>query len=206
MAKLKVLIADDHAIVRMGLRSILDTQKDIEVVGDADDGKSAIGETLRLRPDVVVMDLMMPVLNGMKATEEILRQQPSTRILLLTSYGMADDVAHALELGAAGALSKGLASTDLLAAIRDVAAGRTVISPEIRKNISEHPPVPQLTDRQVKILQAIADGSSNKEVADRMNIRIDSVQEHITAIVHKLGASNRTEAVAIALRKHLLKT
>ena len=206
MAKTKVLIADDHAIVRMGPRSILDTQKDIEVVGDADDGKSAIGETLRLRPDVVVMDLMMPVLNGMKATEEILRQQPSTRILLLTSYGMADDVAHALELGAAGALSKGLASTDLLAAIRDVAAGKTVISPEIRKNISEHPPVPQLTDRQVKILQAIADGSSNKEVADRMNIRIDSVQEHITAIVHKLGASNRTEAVAIALRKHLLKT
>ena len=205
MAKIKVLIADDHAIVRMGLRSILDTQKDIEVVGDADDGKSAISETLRLQPDVVVMDLMMPVLNGMKATEEILRQQPSTRILLLTSYGMADDVAHALELGAAGALSKGLASTDLLAAIRDVATGKTVISPEIRKNISEHPPVPQLTDRQVKILQAIADGSSSKEVADRLNIRIDSVQEHITAIVHKLGASNRTEAVAIALRKHLLK-
>ena len=197
MAKIKVLIADDHAIVRMGLRSILDTQKDIEVVGDAEDGKIAISETLRLRPDVVVMDLMMPVLNGMKATEEILRQQPSTRILLLTSYGMADDVAHALELGAAGALSKGLASTDLLAAIRDVAAGKTVISPEIRKNISEHPPVPQLTDRQVKILQAIADGSSSKEVADRLNIRIDSVQEHITAIVHKLGASNRTEAVAI---------
>ena len=205
MAKIKVLIADDHAIVRMGLRSILDTQRDIEVVGDADDGKSATSETIRLKPDVVVMDLMMPVLNGMKATEEILRQQPSTRILLLTSYGMADDVAHALELGAAGALSKGLASTDLLTAIRDVAAGKTVISPEIRKNISEHPPVPQLTDRQVKILQAIADGSSNKEVADRLNIRIDSVQEHITAIVHKLGAANRTEAVAIALRKHLLK-
>ena len=205
MAKTKVLIADDHAIVRMGLRSILDTQKDIEVVGDADDGKSAISETLRLRPDVVVMDLLMPVMNGMKATEEILRQRPSTRILLLTSYGMADDVAHALELGAAGALSKGLASTDLLAAIRDVAAGKTVISPEIRKNISEHPPVPQLTERQIKILQAIAAGSSSKEIADRLNIRIDSVQEHITAIVHKLGASNRTEAVAIALRKHLLK-
>ena len=205
MAKIKVLIADDHAIVRMGLRSILDTQSDIEVVGDADDGKSATSETIRLKPDVVVMDLMMPVLNGMKATEEILRQQPSTRILLLTSYGMADDVAHALELGAAGALSKGLASTDLLAAIRDVAAGKTVISPEIRKNISEHPPVPQLTDRQIKILQAIADGSSSKEVANRLNIRIDSVQEHIAAIVHKLGAANRTEAVAIALRKHLLK-
>ena len=205
MAKIKVLIADDHAIVRMGLKSILGTQKDIEVVGDADDGKRAIVETLRLKPDVVVMDLMMPVMNGMEATEEILRQRPSTRILLLTSYGTADDIAHALELGAAGALSKGLASTNLLNAIRDVAAGKTVISPEIKKNIAEHPPVPQLTDRQIKILQSIADGSSNKEVADRLNIRIDSVQEHIAAIVRKLGASNRTEAVAIALRKHLLK-
>ena len=205
MAKIKVLIADDHAIVRMGLKSILDTQQDMSVVGDADDGKKAVDETSRLKPDVVVMDLMMPVMNGMKATEEILRRQPSTRILLLTSYGMADDVAHALELGAAGALSKGLASTDLLNAIRAVAAGETVISPEIRENIVRHPPVPQLTDRQIRILQAIADGSSNKEVAERLNIRIDSVQEHITAIVHKLGASNRTEAVAIALRKHLLK-
>ena len=206
MAKIKILIADDHAIVRMGLHSILDTQKDIEVIGTADDGEKAISETIRLKPDVVLMDLMMPVLNGTRATEEILLRQPSTRILLLTSYGMADDVAHALELGAAGALSKGLASSDLLNAIRDVAAGKTVISPEIRKNIAEHPPVPQLTDRQIKILQAIAGGSSNKEVADRLNIRIDSVQEHITAIVHKLGASNRTEAVAIALRKHLLNS
>lgn len=205
MAKIKVLIADDHAIVRMGLRSILGTQNDIEVVGDADDGKRAISETFRLKPDVVMMDLMMPVMNGLEATEEILRQRPVTRILLLTSYGMADDIAHALELGAAGALSKGLASTNLLNAIRDVAAGKTVISPEIKKNIAEHPPVPQLTDRQVKILQAIADGSSNKEVADRLNIRIDSVQEHIAAIVRKLGAANRTEAVTIALRKHLLK-
>ena len=205
MTKIRVLIADDHAIVRMGLKSILGTQKDIEVVGTADDGKSAISETARLRPDVVLMDILMPVMNGARATEEILRQQPATRILLLTSYGAADDVARALELGAAGALTKGLASANLLNAIRAVAAGKTVISPEIKKNIAEHPPVQQLTDRQIRILQAIADGLSNKEVAERLNIRIDSVQEHITAIVHKLGAANRTEAVAIALRKHLLK-
>ena len=206
MAKIKVLIADDHAIVRMGLKSILGTQKDIEVIGDADDGKNAIAETVRLKPDVILMDLMMPIMNGIRATEEILRLRPATRILLLTSYGQADDVAHALELGATGALTKGLASADLLNAIRAVAAGKTVVSPEIRKNIAKHPPVPQLTDRQVKILRAIADGASNKEVAERLNIRIDSVQEHITAIVHKLGASNRSEAVAIALRRQLLKT
>lgn len=205
MAKIRVLIADDHAIVRMGLKSILGTQKDIEVVGDADDGKSAISEATRLKPDVILMDLMMPVMNGARATEEILRRQPTTRVLLLTSYGGANDVARALELGAAGALTKGLASTNLLSAIRAVASGKTVVSPEIKKNIAEHPPVPQLTDRQIKILQSIAGGSSNKEVADRLNIRIDSVQEHIAAIVRKLGASNRTEAVAIALQKQLLK-
>lgn len=205
MTKIRVLIADDHAIVRMGLKSILGTQKDIEVVGTADDGKCAISESIRLKPDVILMDLMMPVMNGARATEEILRLQPTTRILLLTSYGEANDVARALELGAAGALTKGLASTSLLNAIRSVASGKTVVSPEIKRNIAEHPPVPQLTNRQIKILQSIADGSSNKEIADRLNIRIDSVQEHIAAIVRKLGASNRTEAVAIALQKKLLK-
>ena len=206
MTKTKVLIADDHAIVRIGLKSILGTQKDIEIVGEADDGQRAIAETARLKPDVVLMDLMMPVINGIKATEKILRHQPATRILLLTSYGNADDVAHALELGAAGALTKGLASVNLLSAIRAVVSGETVISPEIKKNIAEHPPVPQLTERQIRILQAVAEGLANKEVAERLNIRVDSVQEHITTIVHKLGASNRTEAVAIALRKHLLKS
>lgn len=205
MTKIKVLIADDHAIVRMGLKSILSTQKDIEVVGVADDGKSAISEATRLKPDVILMDLMMPVMNGAKATEEILRLQPATRILLLTSYGAANDVARALELGAAGALTKGLACANLLNAIRAVASGKTVVSPEIKKNIAENPPVPQLTNRQIRILQSIAAGSSNKEVANQLNIRIDSAQEHIAAIVRKLGASNRTEAVAIAIRKHLLK-
>ena len=205
MAKIKVLIADDHAIVRMGLASMLNAQKDIRAVGEAEDGKSAIEETLRTNPDVVLMDLMMPVLNGGKATEAILRERPQTRIILLTTFGTADDIAHALSLGAAGALTKGLASAELLTAIRRVAAGETVISPEIAKNIANSPPAKQLTAHQSQILQVIAKGLSNKEIADKLGIRGDTVQDQVKVILQKLGAANRAEAVAIALRKHLLK-
>ena len=206
MKKIKVLIVDDHAIVRMGLASILGTRKDIEVVGDAEDGASAIRKTQKLAPDVVLMDIVMPEMDGATATAEILRVRPDTKILILTSFGTADGIAHALDAGAAGALIKNVDYAELVDAIRAVATGETVISPEITKMLRESPPVPELTERQRDILESMTRGLTDADIARQFGISQNMAREHITAIYQKIGAANRAEAVAIALRKHLLKS
>ena len=206
MKKIKVLIVDDHAIVRMGLASILGTRKDIEVVGDAEDGASAIRKTQKLAPDVVLMDIVMPEMDGATATAEILRVRPGTKILILTSFGTADGIAHALDAGAAGALIKNVDYAELVDAIRAVATGETVISPEITKMLRESPPVPELTERQRDILESMTRGLTDADIARQFGISQNMAREHITAIYQKIGAANRAEAVAIALRKHLLKS
>ena len=206
MKKIKVLIVDDHAIVRMGLASILGTRKDIEVVGDAEDGASAIRKTQKLAPDVVLMDIVMPEMDGATATAEILRVRPDTKILILTSFGTADGIAHALDAGAAGALIKNVDYAELVDAIRAVATGETVISPEITKMLRESPPVPELTERQRDILESMTRGLTDADIARQFGISQNMAREHITAIYQKIGAANRAEAVAIALRKHLMKS
>ena len=203
--KIKVLIADDHAIVRMGLASLLGTKKDIEVVGEAEDGESAVRKAIKLEPDVVIMDLMMPKKDGVAATAEIHRQLPDTKIMILTSYGTSDGIAHALQCGANGALMKSTEFSEFVAAIRTIVGGGRVIAPEIERLLAEDPPVPDLTQRQAEILHSIMRGLTNADIAKQLSIREDSVKEHINAIFAKIGATNRTEAVAIALRKHLLK-
>ena len=205
MRKTRVLIVDDHAIVRMGIASILGTKKDIEVVGDAEDGETAVAKARRLSPDVVLMDIVLPEMDGAPATAEILRRQPSAKVLILTSFGAADGIAHALRAGATGALMKNIDYSELVDAIRTVAAGGTVIAPEIRKMLNESPPVPELTERQQAILRSMASGLRDTDIADQLHLTANGVREHITTIFNKIGAVNRAEAVAIALRKHLLK-
>lgn len=201
---IRVVIADDHAMVRMGLASLLGIETDIDVVGEADDGEAAVQTALYLKPDVVVMDLMMPKKDGAAATAEICARLPNTRILLLTSFGTADGVAHALDAGATGALMKNADFSQLVTSIRTVAAGGRAVSPEIEHFIKEDPPVQKLTPRQMDILASVVRGLTNDDIAKQFSIRRSSVKDHLTAIFMKLGASNRTEAVDIVHRKHLL--
>ena len=205
MKTIRILIVDDHAIVRMGLASILGTKKDLEVVGDAEDGADAIRKAQGLAPDVVLMDIVMPEMDGATATAEILKSCPGTKVLILTSFGEADGIAHALAAGASGALMKNIDYSELVEAIRSVAAGRSVIAPEIQKMLKESPPIPELTERQRNILLSMSRGLTDADIATQLKLTPNSVREHITTIFNKLDAANKTEAVAIALRKHLLK-
>ena len=203
--KIRVLIADDHKIVRAGLAALLGTEADIEVVGFAENGRDAVAQAEKLLPDVVIMDLMMPVMDGVEATAEIHGRLPRTKIMILTTYGTSDGIAHALSSGATGAFMKNADNADLAAAIRRVHGGERAISPEIQRQLELDPPIPSLTPRQMDILNSMTRGLSNPDIAKQLGIRRDGVKQHINAILQKIGASNRTEAVAIALRKHLLK-
>ena len=205
MDKIKVLIADDHAIVRTGLSMLLEAQGGFDVVGEVENGTDAVRLALRLKPDVVVMDLMMPEMDGIAATREIKAKAAGAKVLILTTSTVSDDLSRALNAGADGAIMKSAANAELVAAIRDIAAGKRTVSPEISRLISQDPPLPELTPRQKDILASMVRGLTNKDIARELGIRSDGVNQHIMAILEKLGAANRTEAVAIALRKHLLK-
>ncbi len=204
MKNTTILLADDHAIVRMGLASLLGTQDGLEVVGDAEDGESAVRKALELRPDVVIMDLMMPKKDGATATAEIHAALPETKIVVLTTFGTSDGIANALNAGATGALMKNAPNSQLVETIRAVAKGERAISDEVERLLEEDPPAQALTPRQMEILSGLTRGLTNQDIATELGIREDRVKEHVNVIFTKLGAANRTEAVAIALRKHLL--
>jgi len=205
MKKMTVFIVDDHAIVRMGLASLLGTKKDIEVVGDAGNGEAAIRKAVKLRPDVIIMDLVMPGMDGAETTKRLLEKIPEAKVLILTSYGASDGIAHALEAGALGAVIKTLEFSELVSTIHKVAAGERALSPEVEQILAEEPPVSILSPRQQEILHSLAKGLSNSDIATQLGISRAVVKEHEIALYAKMGAANRTEAVAIALRKHLLK-
>lgn len=206
MKKITVLIADDHTIVRIGLRTLLSYDEGIEVVGEARNGEQAVREAMRLAPDVVVMDLAMPKKDGVEATREILEMRPETRVLILTSYGTTDGIAHALEVGAAGAMMKTADDGKIVSTIKKIAGGATCVSPDIQRQLEANPPVPRLSARQREVLQLIVDGKTSKEIASMLGIRPDSVDDVTRALFEKMNVSNRIEAVAIALRRHLLET
>ena len=203
--KIKVLIADDHTIVRAGLTALLGTEKDIEVVGEAKNGAEAVSNAVELNPDIVIMDLMMPKMDGVEATKELLRKAPSVKTILLTTYGTSDGIAHALRAGARGAVLKNADNSELAKAIRIVAQGGDYISPDIRQQLAADPPVPDLTPRQSEILESMVRGLTDRDIAQQLRLSTESVSEHVGAIRQKIGAANRTEAVAIAMRKYLLK-
>ena len=205
MSKIRVLIADDHTIVRIGLKALLSYEPDIEVVGESRNGDEAVKSALQLHPDVVIMDLIMPKKDGVEATREIRSHLPQTKIMILTTFGTSDGIAHALEAGATGAMIKTADDTRIVSAIRKLAQGASCISPDVKRQISANPPVPVLSTRQKEVLKSITQGLTNKEISSQLGIRQDSVEDIINTVFMKLGAANRAEAVAIALRKQLLK-
>ena len=204
-SKVRVLIADDHSVVRMGLASLLGTAKNVEIAGEAVNGEDAVRKALKLRPDIVVMDIVMPKKDGVVATEEILAAAPETKVLILTTFGTSDDISRALQAGATGAIMKSATNHELLAAVQSVAQGKRFISAEVEGILANDPPIPELSQRQSEILESIARGLTNKEIATQLDISLESVKSHVKVILEKLEASSRTEAAAIAQRKNLLK-
>lgn len=205
MNDIRILLIDDHAVMRMGLASLLGTQAGLTIVGDAGDGETGVRKALKFRPDIVIVDLLMPGMDGVETTSRIKKVLPETKVLVLTTYGTADGIAHALEAGASGALVKTVELKELVAAIRAVTAGERVISPEIEQILTDDPPVPKLSPRQSEILASIVRGLSTEDVARQLGLSVQMVKEHLSVTYEKIGANNRAEAVAIALRKHLLK-
>ena len=197
MEKITVLLADDHAVVREGLRALLALEEDIEIVGEAQDGREAVELARKTSPDVVVMDLAMPVLNGLEATRQLLKRASTTRVLVLISYADDECVTHLTQAGATGYLTKQAAANDLAQAIRAVRRGKTFYSPEIAKRLRERESASPaggqlskrgraLTERESEVLQLIAEGFSNKEIASELGISIKTVEKHRQAAMHKL--------------------
>ena len=205
MKKISILLVDDHAVVRMGLATIISLRKELQVVAQAETGAEAIRLASEHKPDVVIMDLMMPEMDGAEATARLLEASPGSKVLILTTFGTSADVFRAVSAGASGAIMKDTTDDELLSAIRTVANGGTVFSSAIRKMMSEGTNPPDFTQKQLDILQSITRGLTNADIAKQLGISTDAAKQHTMVIFKKLGASNRAEAVTIALRKHLLK-
>ena len=205
MSKTRVMLVDDHTVVRMGLAAIINIAKDLVVCGEAENGNVAAELAKRLKPDVVVMDLMMPGMSGAEATAAVLKASPESKVLILTTFGAAAELSDAMAAGAIGAITKNLPSADLAAAIRDTAAGIHRLTPEIEQSLTELDEKPRFTPRQREVLDAITRGLSNDEIATLLEISKARVKQHLNEVYEKLSAANRAEAVAIAMRRHLLK-
>ena len=200
----KILIADDHEIVRSGLSLVLGYQKDFSVVGQASDGEEAVKLAHKLRPDIAILDLMMPVMDGAAATAAILKDNPDTHVVILTTYATSAEILKAMDAGASGALSKDASNVELVNALHDILAGRQVLSPDIRDLMLANDSVNTLTSRQHEILGYLAKGLSNRDIAQLLKIGEDGVKFHLRSLFSKLGAATRAEAVAIALRRQLI--
>lgn len=206
MKKTQVLLVDDHSVVRMGLAAIINLERDLHVCGEAENGAEAFARAAELKPDVIIMDLVMPGMDGADATAEVLKASPASKVLILTSFGASVDIAHALAAGASGAVTKNLSNSDLADAIRRTAAGERVLAPEIEYALREGEEDVQFTKREHEIIASITRGLTNQEIATMLGISRTRVKQHLKEAFNKLGAANRSEAIAIAMRKHLLKT
>ncbi|MGB2854733.1 MAG: response regulator transcription factor [Dehalococcoidia bacterium] len=210
MDKISVLIADDHPVVRQGLHSFLQLQDDIDIVGEAADGLEAVEKVAELLPDVVLMDLVMPKVDGIAAIRRITALSPSTRVLVLTSFSDDDKVFSAIKAGALGYLMKDSSPADLAEAIRAVYRGEPSLDPAIAKKVMEHLSKGEeviaeedLTIREKEVLRLIARGNSNKEIAASLRISEKTVKNHVTNILHKLHLSDRTQAALYAVRRKM---
>ena len=212
--KIRIVIADDHKVVREGTREILQKEIDLEVVGEAGNGEEAVELVRTLKPDVVIMDVAMPKLNGIEATKQIKIIEPGTAVLALTAYEYDQYVFALLEAGAAGYLLKDVRGQEVVEAIRAVHAGESVLHPVIARkalnhfvypeNKGESPKVQALTDREVEVLRLAARGHSNKEIAAELDLSIRTIQAHLGNIFNKLKVGSRTEAVISGLKVGLL--
>jgi NarL family two-component system response regulator LiaR len=207
---IRVLLTDDHAIVRKGVRALLATERDIQVVGEACDGEEAVAQAEALRPDVILMDLVMPKLDGIEAISQIMSTLPSTRILVLTSFAADEKVFPAIKAGALGYLLKDSGPEELVGAIRQVHRGEPSLEPSIARKVLlelSHPPtqksltVDPLTERELDILRLVAQGCSNKEIALKLSLSELTVRTHVSNILGKLHLASRTQAALYALQK-----
>ena len=205
MRKTSILLVDDHAVVRMGLSAIINLQADLKVCGEAENGEAAVRLAAELKPDVVVMDFSLPGMDGAEATAAVLKVSPTSKVLILTSFGTSADLARAMAAGAVGAVTKNLSNDELSSAIRDTARGIPHFSPEIRQTLSDGTDDKAFTKRQMEVLDSITRGLSNDDIALMLGISKSRVKQHLNEVYEKLGASNRAEAVAIAMRRQLLK-
>lgn len=204
MKKIRILLADDHLVVRMGIASILSFENDFEVVGETDNGADAVRLVRELKPDVVLMDLKMPQLGGADATTQIHAADPDVKILILTTFGTSAELKKAMDGGAAGALLKNSSQTEIIDAIREVMDGRRVLSGEIRHSIEGMKSAPEMSQRQLEILNLVAKGFSNKEIADILGVSLETVKDHLKKILLKMGAGSRTEAASLAVNLQLV--
>lgn len=202
---IRVVLADDHAVVRAGLTAILEAEPDIQVVADVADGEQAVRAFAEHRPDVLVMDLRMPVLDGLGALVQLRRTHPTARVILLTTYDDEEDIYRGLEAGASGYLLKDAAVSELVNGIRKVHAGRKAIAPAAAERLAGRVAVQELSDREREVLEHLAEGKSNKQIARALGISDGTVKVHVANILHKLNAQGRSEAVAVAARRGLVK-
>jgi DNA-binding NarL/FixJ family response regulator len=208
MGEIRLLIVDDHPVVRDGLRGMLESQPDFEVVGEAGDGSEAVHMVGSLNPDIVLMDLRMPVMDGVTALGEIKANNPQVHVLVLTTYDSDADILPAIEAGAAGYLLKDSSKEELYDGIRAAARGETVLAPAVAARLvgrMRAPAEEKLSSREVEVLQLVAEGASNSEIAQQLHISQATVKSHLVNIFGKLGVSDRTAAVTMALRKGILR-
>lgn len=214
MDVIRVLLAEDHVVVREGTRELVQRERDMEVVGEAGDGEEAIELTDELRPDVVIMDISMPRVNGIEATKRIKERHPTTAVLILTAYDNEQYIFALLEAGAAGYLLKNVRRSELIDAIRAVHQGEPVLHPQIARKVierfrdrkarpsaEEEPIRDPLSEREMEVLRLAGKGISNKDIASQLSLSARTVQAHLGNIFSKLGVGSRTEAVLYALRK-----
>src|SRR5215469_12580862 len=204
-AKIRILAVDDHPVFRQGIAGLIGDQADMTLVGEASNGREAIQQFRTQRPDVTLMDLQMPDMNGLDATIAIRNEFPQARIIVLTTYAGDVQVLRALKAGAQGYLLKNLLHKELLETIRAVHSGKKIVSPEISYQIAEHATDDSLTPPEVAVLQLIAAGSANKEIADQLSISEETVKSRVKQILSKLGANDRTHAVMFGLKRGILE-
>lgn len=209
--KIRILIVDDHSIVRKGIRALLTTERDLEVIGEVGNGMEAVAQAKTLRPDVILMDLVMPKMDGIEATRQITTQQPGARVLVLTSFAADDKVFPAIKAGALGYLLKDSGPDELVQAIHQVYRGEPSLEPSIARKVLTEMASPvkkpltadPLTEREMDILRHVAQGLSNKEIAEQLVIAEMTVRTHVSNILSKLHLASRTQAALYALKEGL---
>ena len=205
MSKIRILIADDHMLMRMGITALVNSTKDMTIIGEAKNGRQAVELADSLKPDVIIMDLMMPEMLGSEATRLIHEAHPEIRTVILTTYGTSVELAKAVTNGAVGVLLKDKVDLDLVSTIRFIVAGNQVVPTRLLEQIEQDKALSKLTDRQLEILASVAQGQSNADIALQFGLSEITVKKHLSAIFSRLGVANRSEAVALALRKQMLK-
>jgi two-component system NarL family response regulator len=200
-----VLLVDDHALFRMGVANIINQEKDLKVVAEAGDGAQGIAAYERHRPDVTLLDLRMPVLEGVEAVRQIRELDPSARVIVLTTYDTDDEISRALKAGAKAYVLKDISADELVNCIRSVLAGKTYLAPAAAAKLAEGVTRVQLTPRELSTLRLLADGKANKEIATALDISERTVKTHLAHLFEKLGVTSRTEAIKIATRRGLVR-